>query len=58
MEWKIRLEATTGWGEVATCEIGSLRRGIGDLTSDGIGLALAEAKAVLTELQLSAPAEF
>jgi len=51
MEWKIRLEARTGWGEVTTCEIGTLRRGLGDLTADGIGLALAEAKSLLAELQ-------
>jgi len=24
MEWTIRLEAKTGWGEVTTCEIGAL----------------------------------
>ena len=30
MEWTIRLEARTGWGEVTTCEIGALRRGHGE----------------------------
>ena len=26
MEWTIRLEARTGWGEVTTCEIGAPQR--------------------------------
>jgi hypothetical protein len=51
MEWTIRLEARTGWGEMRTCEIGVLRRRPGDLTADGVGLTLAEAKALLAELQ-------
>ena len=51
MEWTIRLEARTGWGEVTTCEIGALRRSLGELTADGVGLGLAEAKALLAELQ-------
>lgn len=38
MEWTIRLEARTGWGEVTACEIGVLRRSLGDLTADGVGL--------------------
>ena len=46
MEWTIRLEARTGWGEVTTCEIGALRRSLGELTADGVGLGLAEAKAL------------
>ena len=33
MEWKIRLEARTGWGEATTYEVGALRRDLGDLTS-------------------------
>lgn len=51
MEWTIRLEARTGWGEVTTCEIGALRRSLDELTADGVGLGLAEAKALLAELQ-------
>ena len=51
MEWTIKLEAKTGWGEVTSCEIGSLHRSLGDLTADGVGLSLAEAKALLAELQ-------
>ncbi len=51
MEWKIRLEARTGWGEVTTYEVGVLCRDLGDLTSNNVGLSLAEAKALLAELQ-------
>mgnify|MGYP001794336142 FL=1 len=51
MEWTIRLEARTGWGEVTTCEIGALRRGLGDLTAGRVGLTLAEAKTLLAEVQ-------
>ena len=51
MEWTIRLEARTSWGEVTTCEIGALHRSLADLTADGMGLSLAEAKALLAELQ-------
>src|ERR1035441_6539904 len=46
MEWKIRLEARTGWGEATTYEVGVLRRDLGDLTSNSVGLGLAEAKAL------------
>ena len=51
MEWKIRLEGRTGWGEVTTCEVGVLRRDLGDLSSNSVGLGLAEVKALLAELQ-------
>ena len=51
MEWTIKLEAKTGWGEVTTCEIGALHRSLDELTADGVGLSLAEAKALLAELQ-------
>jgi hypothetical protein len=51
MEWTIRLEARTGWGEVTTYEVGVLRRDFGNLTSNSVGLSLAEAKALLAELQ-------
>ena len=51
MEWTIKLQARTGWGEATTCEIGALRRSFGGLTADGVGLSLAEAKALLAELQ-------
>jgi hypothetical protein len=51
MERTIRLEARTGWGDVTTYEIGVLRRGLHDLTAEGVGLALAEAKTLLAELR-------
>ena len=51
MEWTIRLEARTGWGEVTTYEVGVLRRDVSDLTSNSLGLSLAETKALLAELQ-------
>ena len=51
MEWTIKLEARTGWGEVTSYEIGALHSSLGDLTADGVGLNLAEAKALLAELQ-------
>jgi len=53
MEWTIRLEAKTEWGEVTTYEIGAVRRSTVDLTADSVGLSLAEAKALLAELQQS-----
>ena len=51
MKWTIRLEARTEWGEATSYEIGALRRGIDDLTADGTGLTLREAKVLLAELQ-------
>ena len=51
MEWTIRLEAKTGSGDVTTFDVGTLRRAVGDLSADGVGLSLAEAKALLAELQ-------
>ena len=51
MEWKTRLEAKTGWGEVTLREIGSLHPSLGDLTADGVGLGFAEAEALLAELR-------
>ena len=51
MEWTIKLQARTGWGEATTSEIGALYRSFGGLTADGVGLSLAEAKALLAELQ-------
>jgi hypothetical protein len=51
VQWTIKLEATTLWGEVQTFEIGRLERRVVDLSSDEIGLMLAEAKVLLAELQ-------
>lgn len=51
MQWTIRLEATTLWGELQTLEIGRLERRVSDLAAAEIGLMLDEAKALLAELQ-------
>lgn len=51
MECTIKLEVRTGWGEVTTCEAGAPHRSLGDLTADGVGLSLAEAKVLLAALQ-------
>ena len=51
MEWTVKLEAKAGSGEVTTFDVGTLRRAVGDLSADGLGLSLAEAKALLAELQ-------
>ena len=44
MEWTIRLEARTASGDVTSYEVGALRRGMGDLTTDGTDLTLAKPK--------------
>jgi hypothetical protein len=51
MEWTIRLEAKTGWGEVETVEVVSIARPVLAATADDVGLSLAEAKSLLTKLQ-------
>ena len=51
MEWTIRLEAKTGWGEVETVEVVSIARPVLAATADDVGLSLAEAKSLLTRLQ-------
>ena len=51
MDWAIKLEATTGWGKVTTWEIGVLHRSLGDVSADGVGLSLADAKVLLAGLQ-------
>ena len=51
MEWTIRLEAKTGWGEVETVELVSIARPVLAATADDVGLSLAEAKSLLTRLQ-------
>ena len=51
MEWTIKLEARTGWGEVETIEVGRLERRVIGLTADEVGLTLAEGKDLLSELQ-------
>jgi hypothetical protein len=53
MRWTVRLEARTGTGEVQTTELITFDRPVVDGTLAELGLALAEAKAVLAELQAS-----
>ena len=51
MEWRIKLEAKTGWGEVTEVEIASLSRRTIAATDEDIGLLLAEGKAIMAALQ-------
>ena len=53
MRWTVRLEARTDTGEVQTTELVTFDRPVVDGTLADLGLALAEAKAVLAELQAS-----
>src|SRR5918998_923261 len=53
MRWTVRLEARTDQGEVETTELVTFRRPVADGTLSDLGLALAEAKAVLAKLQAS-----
>ncbi len=50
MEWVVKLEAKTGWGDVETIEVGRLERRVVGLTAEEIGLTLAEGKDLLGEL--------
>ncbi len=50
MEWVIKLEAKSGWGEVETIEVGRLERRIVGLTAEEVGLTLAEGKDLIGEL--------
>jgi hypothetical protein len=51
MRWTVRLEARTDQGEVQTTELVTIERPVVGGTFADLGLALAEAKAVLAELQ-------
>ena len=51
MEWRIKLETRSGWGEVETIEVAHFKRRVVGLTAEEVGLSLEEAKQVLTELQ-------
>ncbi len=51
MEWTVKLEARSGWGEVETIEVGRLERRVIGLTADEVGLTLAEGKGLLSEVQ-------
>ena len=48
MRWTVRLEARTNQGEVETTELVTFERPVVDGTLADLGLALAEAKAVLS----------
>lgn len=50
MEWRIKLEAKTGWGEVTEVEIASLSRRTIAATDEDVGMSLAENKAILAAL--------
>lgn len=50
MDWVVKLEAKTGWGEVETIEVGKIERRVVGLTAEEIGLTLAEGKDLLAEL--------
>jgi hypothetical protein len=52
MQWTVRLEARTDQGEVQTTELVKIDRPVVDVTLADLGLALAEAKAVLAKLQV------
>jgi len=51
VQWTIKVEARTEWGETRTFEIGRLTRHVAGLTSHEVGLTLDEGKALLAELQ-------
>jgi hypothetical protein len=50
MEWVVKLEAKSGWGEVETIEVGRIERRVVGLTAAEAGLTLAEGKSLLGEL--------
>jgi hypothetical protein len=50
MEWVVKLEAKSDWGEVETIEVGRLERRVVGLTAEEVGLTLAEGKHLLGEL--------
>jgi hypothetical protein len=50
MEWVVKLEAKSGWGEVETIEVGRFKRRVVGLTAEEVGLTLAEGKGLLAEL--------
>jgi hypothetical protein len=50
MEWVVKLEARSGWGEVETIEVGKIRRRVVGLTAEEVGLTLAEGNDLLGEL--------
>jgi hypothetical protein len=44
MEWVVKLEARSGWGEVETIEVATIKRRVVGLTAEEVGLTLAEGK--------------
>jgi hypothetical protein len=50
MEWVVKLEARSGWGEVETIEVATIKRRVVGLTAEEVGLTLAEGKDLLGEL--------
>jgi hypothetical protein len=42
VEWRIKLEARSGWGEVETIEVAHFKRRVVGLTAEEIGLSLEE----------------
>ena len=50
MEWVVKLEAKSSWGEVETIKVGRIERRVVGLTADEVGLTLAEGKQLLGEL--------
>jgi hypothetical protein len=50
MEWVVKLEARSGWGEVETIEVATINRRVVGLTAEEVGLTLAEGKDSLGEL--------
>jgi hypothetical protein len=51
VEWRIKLEATSGWGEVKTIEVAHFTWRVVGLTAQEIGLE--QAKQILAGLQRS-----
>jgi hypothetical protein len=50
MQWIVKLEAKTGWGEVETIEVGRLERRVVGLTAEKVSLTLTEGKCLRAEL--------
>jgi hypothetical protein len=51
VEWRIKLEARSGWGEVETIDVARFKRRLVGLAPEEIGLSHEESKQVLAELQ-------
>ncbi|ACB97335.1 hypothetical protein [Beijerinckia indica] len=51
MQGRIKLEATTGWGEVIEYEVGQLERQFATATAEDFGPTLKESKDILRQFQ-------